>query len=42
LRQTFSTRSDSFMPSRVLGVTVRMPAKAAWAAFSASSVVHHK
>src|SRR5256885_10782751 len=34
LRQAFSTRRDSTIPSRLLGVTVRRPAKAACAAFS--------
>jgi hypothetical protein len=35
-RQAIRTRSDSIMPSRLRGVTVRWPAKAAWAAFWAS------
>src|SRR3546814_4409969 len=38
LRHTLSTRNDSTNPSRVFGVTVRIPANAAWAAFSASMV----
>ena len=36
LRQALSTRRDSIMPLRLLGVTVRLPANAAWAAFCAS------
>lgn len=36
LRHAVSTRSASIMPSRVFGVTVRLPAKAACAAASAS------
>ena len=36
LRQAFSTRRDSTIPSRLLGVMVRRPAKAACAAFWAS------
>src|SRR5215212_3634038 len=35
-RHAFRTRRDSIMPSRLLGVTVRLPVKAAWAAFWAS------
>jgi hypothetical protein len=31
-RQALSTRSASIIPSRLFGVTVRLPAKAAWAA----------
>jgi hypothetical protein len=32
-RHALRTRKDSIMPSRLLGVTVRLPAKAACAAF---------
>jgi putative transposase len=32
-RQAMRTRRDSIIPSRLRGVTVRWPAKAAWAAF---------
>ena len=32
-RQAMRIRRDSIMPSRLRGVTVRWPAKAAWAAF---------
>src|ERR1700687_1680925 len=38
-RQALSTRKDSIMPSRLFGVTVRLPAKAACAALLGVEIV---